>query len=115
MLKIKNINKIVGLHANGKMIIHADDYTDTLRKSGKDYFVFKIEGDDGVVRGYNKEHEIVLSKRPNVNGKYDMFNMGLQMTTEIEIDKDQIKSPNDLSHCIRNVLMRTQTYYQQNN
>jgi hypothetical protein len=114
MLKIKNINKIVGLYANGKMIIHADDYTDALRKSGKDYFVFKIEGDDGVDGSYDREHEIVLSKIPNVNGKYDMFNMGLQLSTEIEIDKDQIKSPNDLSFCIRNVLVKTQTYYQNN-
>ena len=70
MLKIKNINKIVGLYANGKMIIHADDYTDALRKSGKDYFVFKIEGDDGVDGSYDREiagesHTKVLVGIPN--------------------------------------------------
>ncbi len=111
MLKIKNINKIVGLYANGKMIIHADDYTDALRKSGKDYFVFKIEGDDGVDGSYDREHEIVLSKIPNVNGKYDMFNMGLQNVTEIEVTLDEIRIPTELSKCIRNVLVKTQTYY----
>jgi len=49
MLKIKNINRIIGLYANGKKIIHACDYSDTIRPTGKEYFVFKIEGDVKII------------------------------------------------------------------
>ncbi len=111
MLKIKNINRIIGLYANGREIIYAGDYTDLLRKNGNEYFVFKIEGDG---EDYNKEHEIVLSKIPEVNGKYRMFNMGLQLVTEINVSIDEIRITSELCQCIRNILVKTQTFYQQN-
>jgi hypothetical protein len=110
MLKIKNIGRIVGNFANGREIDEAGDYIDTLRPFGKEYFVFRISAQrDGV--DYNRGHDIVLSKIPNVNGKYDMFNMGLQNVTEIEVTLDEIRIPTELSKCIRNVLVKTQTYY----
>ncbi len=111
MLKIKNINRIIGLYANGKKIIHAGDYSDTIRPTGKEYFVFKIEGDG---EDYNKEHEIVLSKIPEVNGTYRMFNMGLQLVTEINVSIDEIRITSELCQCIRNILVKTQTFYQEN-
>ena len=113
MLKIENINRIIGMHVNGRVIIGAGDYIDSLRKTGKDYFVFRIERQNGN-SGYDREHEIVLSRRKNVNGRYDMFNMGLQITTNVEIDVNQIRKATDLAFSIRNVLVKTQTYYQQN-
>ena len=113
MLTIKNIDKIVGLLANGREIVEAGDYVDSLRKNGKDYFVFKIARvKDGI--DYNKEHDIVLTKETNENGKYCMFNMGLQIRTEIELHKDNLISATELAHSIRNVLVKTQTYYQTN-
>lgn len=113
MLKIKNIGNIVGLMANGREIIEAGDYKDCLRKDGRDYLVFKIAKQrDGV--DYNKEHDIVLSKGVNENGKYRMFNMGLQLTTEIELHKDNLISATELAVAIRKVLVKTQTYYQTN-
>lgn len=113
MLKIKNIGNIVGLLANGREIVEAGDYYDSLRKNGKDYFFFKIARvKDGV--DYNKEHDVVLTKEINENGKYRMFNMGLQLTTEIEIGSEHLISATELAHSIRNVLVKTQTYYQTN-
>jgi hypothetical protein len=113
MLKIKNINRIIGMHAYGRVIYGAGDYTDALRKTGKEYFVFKIEEiADG--ERYNKEHDIVLSKTPNVNGKYSMFNMGLQISTEIEVSMDEIRIPTELCTCIKNVLVKTAIFYQTN-
>jgi hypothetical protein len=113
MLKIKNIGRIVGNYSNGREIIEAGDYIDVLRKTGKEYFVFRIapqrDGND-----YNKEHDIVLAKIPELNGKYRMFNMGFQIATEIQVSMDEIRIPTELSRCIRNVLVKTQTFYQQN-
>jgi hypothetical protein len=37
--------------------------------------------------------------------------MGLQIVTEIEVKLDEIKNPVDLAICIRNVLVKTQTFY----
>jgi hypothetical protein len=113
MLKIKNIGRIVGFFANGREIIEAGDYRDVLRKTGKEYFVFKIRAQrDG--NDYDKGHDIVLAKIPELNGKYRMFNMGLQLVTEIQISMDEIRIPTELSRCIRNVLVKTKTFYQQN-
>ena len=113
MLKIKNIGRIVGNYANGREIDEAGDYIDSLRPFGKEYFVFRIaaqrDGDN-----YNRRHDIVLAKIPNINGKYDMFNMGLQNVTQIEVTLDEIRIPTELSICIRKVLVKTQTYYKQN-
>jgi hypothetical protein len=113
MLKIKNIQRIMGLYANGRQIIEAGDYRDVLRQNGKDYFVFKIEA-IGDYTDYCKEHDIVLSKIPELNGKYRMFNMGLQLVTEIEVSMDEIRIPSELCIRIRNILVKTQTFYQQN-
>ena len=113
MLKIENVSRIVGMHVNGRVIIGAGDYIDSLRKTGKDYFVFRIERQNGY-SGYDREHQIVLSRAKNVNGRYDMFNMGLQLSTQVEVDVDQIRKATDLASSIRNVLVKTQTYYQQN-
>jgi len=110
MLTIKNIGKIVGSLANGREIIEAGDYIDRLRRTGNEYFVFKIAPQrDGT--DYNKGHNIVLDKLSQINGKYRMFNMGLQIVTEIEVKLDEIKNPVDLAICIRNVLVKTQTFY----
>ena len=112
MLKIKNIGKIVGMYSNGREIIEAGDYKDK-RPDGSEYFVFKIgKQNDG--EDYNKEHEIVLSKIPEVNGTYRMFNMGLQLVTEINVSIDEIRIASELCQCIRNILVKTQTFYQQN-
>jgi hypothetical protein len=110
MLQIKNIGKIVGMYSNGREIIEAGDY----RESNTDYFVFKIAKQyDG--KDYNKEHDIVLRKEPETNGKYYMFRMGLQLVTNVVIDKDELTNPVDVCHWIRNVLVKTQTYYQTDN
>ena len=113
MLKIKNIGKIVGMYANGREIIEAGDY-DVPSKNGSEYFVFKIgKQNDG--EDYDKEHDIVLRKQPEANGKYYMFRMGLELVTGVVVDFNEIKNPADICHWIRNVLVKTQTYYQTDN
>ena len=110
MLKIENIGRIVGMSVLGRPIVEAGDYSDSLRPNGDTYFVFRIEKqNDG--KDYNKAHDIVLSKKVDLTGKYYMFNMGLEMTTGIHIDINDIKKPNELAYKIRNVLVKTQTYY----
>jgi hypothetical protein len=112
MLKIKNIGKIVGMYSNGREIIEAGDYK--VKDGMPDYFVFKIaKQNDG--KDYNKEHDIVLRKQPEANGKYYMFRMGLELVTGVVVDFDEIKTPIDICHWIRNVLVKTQTYYQTDN
>lgn len=114
MLKIKNIGKIVGMYANGREIIEAGDYNKIPRPDGSEYFVFKIgKQNDG--EDYDKEHDIVLKKQPEANGKYYMFRMGLELVTGVVVDFDEIKNPADICHWIRNVLVKTQTYYQTDN
>ena len=111
MLKIENIGKIVNMYANGRLIVEAGDYRDSLRKLGYEYYFFKIQKQgDGV--DYNKEHDIVLTKHKGPDGKYRMFNMGLQRVTEIEVDMKSFNLPTDFCIAIRNVLVKTQTYYQ---
>lgn len=113
MLKIKNIGKIVGMYSNGREIIEAGDYKAS-RPDGSEYFVFKIgKQNDG--EDYNKEQEIVLRKQPEANGKYYMFRMGLELVTGVVVDFDEIKNPADICYWIRNVLVKTQSYYQTNN
>ena len=113
MLKIKNIGQIVGMLAGDRIIIEAGDYRDVLRKTGKEYFVFKIgarrDGND-----YNKEHDIVLAKIPEINGKYRMFNMGLQIATQIELNLSEMQTPDELCLLIRDVLEKTLIFYQTN-
>ena len=113
MLKIKNIGKIVGMYANGREIIEAGDY-DAPSTKGSEYFVFKI-GKQSDGKDYNKEHDIVLRKQPEKNGKYYMFRMGLELVTGVAVDFNEIKNPADICHWIRNVLVKTQTYYQTDN
>ena len=110
MLKIQNISRIVGMKSLGREIIEAGDYRDILRNKGNTYFVFRIaEQNDG--KEYNREHDIVLSKDFAINGKYYMFNMGLEQVTGIYVDLEDIKNPVELTYKIRNVLVKTQTYY----
>jgi hypothetical protein len=113
MLKIKNIGQIVGMLAGDRIIIEAGDYRDVLRKTGKEYFVFKIgarrDGND-----YNKEHNIVLAKVAELNGKYRMFNMGLQVATEIQLNLSEMQTPDELCLLIRDVLEKTLIFYQTN-
>jgi len=111
MLKIENIEKILNMYANGRLIVETGDYRDSLRKLGYEYYFFKIENQGDCV-DYNKEHDIVLTKQKGTDGKYRMFNMGLQRVTEIEVNYTDITSVQNLCHCIRNILVKTQTYYQ---
>jgi len=43
-----------------------------------------------------------------------MFNMGLQLVTEINVSIDEIRITSELCTCIRNILEKTQIFYQQN-
>jgi hypothetical protein len=112
MLKIKNIEKIVGMQANGRLIVKAGDYDiNIIRKLEHEYYFFKIQKQgDGV--DYNGEHDIVLTKHKSSDGKYRMFNMGLQRATEIEVDVKSFNMAANFCVPIRNVLVKTQTYYQ---
>ena len=110
MLKIKNIDKIVGLTGNHRRIVAAGDYRDSLRTTGKEMFVFKIESQKDGER-YNKSHDIVLEKNVSQNGQYYMFNMGLELATGIYINKCDLKRATDVALSIKMVLMKTENFY----
>lgn len=113
MLKIQNIKNIVGMMANGRTIIAAGDYDDSLTKSTDTYFVFKIaEQYDG--QKYNRHHDIVLRKEVDETGNYYMFNMGLERVTGIHISKDELKDAADFAGYIKKVLVKTEHFYQTN-
>ena len=113
MLKIQNITRIIGMTAFGRYIAHAGDYTDALRKKGNIYFLFRIsEVNDG--KDYDRSHDIVLSKEFDETGKYYMFNMGLESKTGIYLDKKDVENPVLVCEAIREVLRKTQIYYQTN-
>lgn len=110
MLIIKNIGKIVGLTGNHRRIIEAGDYRDSLRTTGKEMYVFKIESQKDNEK-YNKAHDIVLEKNPSQNGQYYMFNMGLELATGIYLNKCDLERPTDVALAIKMVLMKTETFY----
>lgn len=110
MLKIKNIGRIVGMTADGRRIAEAGDYRDLFRTTGRELFVFKIDP-CGDRKEYNREISIVLHKEPDINGKYYMFNMGLERVTGLYVTKDEISNPVHLSNKIREVLEKTKHFY----
>lgn len=109
MLKIENIDKVVGSNANGRKVIYAGDYVNNFAK-GDVYYLFKIEK-NATGLDYNKEHDIVLNKTAVAPGKYYMYNMGLEIATAILVDIKDMKTAADLNFLIRNVLIKTQQYY----
>lgn len=109
MLEIKNITRIIGMSCNGRDVAYAGLYDDGI-KHREPHYVFRFnEIGDG--KEYNSKKDIVLRRQPNDNGKYEMFCMGLQIATEIEIDYRVIKSPINLAERIRDVLITTQNWY----
>ena len=111
MLKIQNIKNIIGMSANGREIIEAGDYHDSLAKSTDTYFIFKIaEQYDG--QKYNKHHDIVLTKEVDETGNYYMFNMGLERVTGIHVPKYNMRNPADFAVFIKKVLVKTENFYQ---
>ena len=113
MLKIQNIKNIVGMSANGRTIIAAGDYDDSLTKRTDTYFVFKIaEQYDG--QKYNKHHDIVLTKEVDETGNYYMFNMGLERVTGIHVPKYNMRNPADFAVFIKKVLVKTEDFYKTN-
>ena len=113
MLKIQNITRIIGMSALGRQVAHAGDYKDILRKTGKEYFVFRINKmNDG--KDYDRRHDIVLSKEVDETGKYYMFNMGLERVTGMYIGIKEVQNPALLCEGIREVLRKTKDYYSTN-
>ena len=111
MLKIQNIKNIVGMTANGRNIIAAGDYDDTLAKSNSTYFVFKI-AEQYDAEKCNKHHDIVLTKEVDETGNYYMFNMGLERVTGIHVPKYHMRNPADFAVFISRVLRKTESYYE---
>lgn len=111
MLKIQKIDRIKGMFANGRVITDAGDYSGNHGRYKDIYYGFTIEG-GGTFMDYERELNIVLSKTPNKNGKYDIFNMGLQSVTVIELDLLDIQSASTLAVWISRVLVKTKEYYE---
>ena len=111
MLKIQNIERIVGMLANGRYIAAAGNYGDTGNISSKEKFVFVIQ-DQNDGKEYDKQHYIVLEKNIAQNGKYYMFNMGLERVTGIHVPKYHMRNPADFAVYIKKVLVKTEDYYQ---
>ena len=110
MLKIQNITRIIGMSADGRQVAYAGDYRDRLRKTGKEYFVFRI-GEVNEGKDYDREHDIVLTKEVDETDKYYMFNMGLERITGIHIGIKEVQNPVLLCEGIREVLRKTKDYY----
>jgi hypothetical protein len=109
MLTIKNINRMLGMSCNGRQIAEAGDYKDSL-KHREPHYVFRFDPiGDGLE--YNRKQDIVLRREKNQNGKYELFCMGLQISTEIELEKWQLANPIILAEQIRDVLKTTQNWY----
>lgn len=111
MLTIKNISRILGLSIRGRRIIEVDRFKDRLDPDK--YHSFTIEGiyDN---KEYNREHYIVLTRTADTNGKYRLFNMGLQLCTDVEFDKYVISDPLLLCEKMRDVMRKTEEYYKTN-
>jgi len=111
MLKIQKIDRIKGMFANGRVITDAGDYGGNYGRWRNIYYGFTIEG-GGTFTDYEKELDIILNKNPNKNGKYEMFCMGLQSATIIELDLVDIQSASTLAVWITKVLKITKEYYE---
>lgn len=112
MLEIKNITRIYGMSCNGRQVAYAGARKDGLGINKVSYYVFHFRAiGDG--KEYNREQDIMLAREKNKNGKYEMFCMGLQLATEIEISSSRLKSPVLLAEQIRDVLITTEKWYNQ--
>jgi len=109
MLQIKNITKMYGMSCNGRQVAYAGEFKDAI-KHREPHYVFRFnEIGNGV--DYAREQDIVLKREKNENGKYELFCMGLQVATEIELDMGDLIDPIILAEKIRDVLKTTQNYY----
>ena len=123
MIEIQNIEKITGMYlTSGRWIVETGDYTDTLRNMPVYYkFVINSTGDGEKA---NQRQTIVLSRKPGniynpndsmVKGKYEMFNMGLQMSTSIYLNMSEIRNLNDILEYLQIVMDRTIYFYDNSN
>jgi len=109
MLNIENIGSIVGMFTNGRQIIEAGEWKH--EKFDKQiYYVFKIAAEGNGV-DYNRAHDIVLARKKGANGSYQMFNMGLEAKTTVDVYFESIKKMTDLNFFIGQCLHKTQTWY----
>jgi len=124
-LEIKNINKIVGKYLpNGRWISEAGDYnTDAAIETDK-YYYFLIHGDKNKDGQWDGEQTVVLRKftgnqyspnDPEAKGKYELFNMGLQVATNQYLTKSEINNPLLLIECIEAVINKTKQFFNNKN
>ena len=123
MLEIQNIEKIKGdVLSGGRVVIDAGTYLDGIRRSTELYQFVINECDDG--EDFNKQQTIVLERKPGnkydpnnpkTKGKYEMFTMGLQMSTSTYLTKSDIKDPNVIRAYLQVVMDKTEQFYDNNN
>ena len=123
MLEIQNIEKIKGdVLSGGRVVIDTGDFKDGLRRATELYQFVINECEDG--EDFNKQQTIVLERKPGnkydknnpkTKDKYEMFTMGLQMSTSTYLTKSDIKDPNVIRAYLQVVMDKTEQFYDNNN
>ncbi len=97
MLKIQNVNRIVGMTANGCRVVDVEYSTE---KRG--YF-FKLTDKHGLNSEDTGYFQIRLLETDEVD-RYSLFVMGWHICTVICITKDDMKGPPDLASLMYTII-----------
>lgn len=100
-LIIQNIGKVLGDEIKGRTLYKVTNFTNTL---GEPAYVFKFKKIEGT-SGWCKEQKVHLVRVPKYNtNKYELFVMGLHVSTCIEVEIKDIKDIANVRYLIHKVL-----------
>ena len=107
-LVIEGLDKLIFRTYHGRKIgnIHIDT-----RQPGRDAsYVFTFPPIDSI-DGWNKKMEVYLCKYPAINGKYELFVMGLHGITCHYLERDEIKDINSFHNCMISTMFKAKQYW----
>ena len=108
MLTIKGILKLQNVMCQSRQVWLV---TQNENETGQPYYSFRFKAmGDG--KGYNKETEIRLIREMHEGrGAYEMFVMGLGVTTRIWVTPDDLKSMDALAYLISKALTASKHWW----
>jgi hypothetical protein len=109
-LVIDGITKLIYHTYDGRKI---GDIRIEKRQIGRDAsYVFTFPPIDNLLKGWNKELEVYLSKFPDGSGRYELFVMGLHGMTCIYLELKEIKDIKVFQTYMALVIDKAKKYWQ---
>ena len=108
-LVIEGLDKLIFRTYHGRKIgnIHVDT-----KQPGRDAsYVFTFPPIDSI-DGWNKKMEVYLCKYPAINGKYELFVMGLHGVTCYYLEREEIKDIDTFHNYMVSTMFKAKTYWE---